>query len=147
MNGPNPGSGQLVLIADDDIDILDLVQFRLEQTGYDTVIAADGEEALRLVRERSPDVCVLDVLMPKLDGLEVLKAMRRDERTRRIPVLILTATVQDRDVARGFGAGADDYLGKPFSPRELQARVAALLRRGNRASPAVERSPALAQPA
>jgi DNA-binding response OmpR family regulator len=90
----------------------------------------NGEEALALVRERLPDVCVLDVLMPKLDGLEVVQAMRGDERTSAIPVLILTATPQDPDIARGFEAGADDHLRKPFNPRALQARVTALLRRG-----------------
>ena len=121
--------GELILIADDDADILDLVRFRLEQWGYGTVGARNGEEALALVREQLPDACVLDVLMPKLGGFEVVQAMRRNERTRSIPVLMLTASVRDRDVARGIEAGADDYLQKPFSSRELKARVTALLAR------------------
>jgi len=118
----------VILVADDDADILNLVRFRLEQYGYETVTAADGEQALELARERDPDLCVLDVMMPKLSGFEVLQALRSDPDTDGIPVIILTATVQDRDVARGFEIGADDYLRKPFSPRELQARVAAALR-------------------
>jgi DNA-binding response OmpR family regulator len=123
-------SGALILVADDDPDILNLVRFRLEQNGYETVTAKNGEQALELARERAPDACILDVMMPKLNGLEVVQAMRSDGELREIPVLILTATVQDQDVARGFEVGADDYLRKPFNPRELQARVAALLRRG-----------------
>jgi DNA-binding response OmpR family regulator len=122
-------SRPVVLVADDDPDILDLVEFRLEQPGYEIVTAKDGEEALELARERLPAVCVLDVMMPKLNGFEVVQAMREDAATRDIPVLFLTATVQDRDVARGFEVGGDDYLRKPFNPRELQARVAALMRR------------------
>jgi DNA-binding response OmpR family regulator len=123
MNDP-----ALVLVADDDADILNLVRFRLEQDGYRTVTAADGEQALELARGRDPDLCVLDVMMPKLTGFEVLKALRSDPDTDGIPVIILTATVQDRDIARGFEIGADDYLRKPFSPQEFQARVAAALR-------------------
>jgi len=122
-------SRPVVLVADDDPDILDLVEFRLEQPGYGVVTAKDGEEALALARERRPAVCVLDVMMPKLNGFEVVQAMRADPATRDIPVVFLTATVQDRDVARGFEVGGDDYLRKPFNPQELQARVAALLRR------------------
>jgi DNA-binding response OmpR family regulator len=130
VNGSSSTNGTLILIADDDPDILDLVRLRLGQVGYETVTAKDGQHALDLVRERSPDACVLDVMMPKMSGFEVVQAMRKDESLSEIPVLILTATVQDQDVARGFEVGADDYLRKPFNPRELQARVAALLKRG-----------------
>ena len=125
-------SRPVVLVADDDPDILDLVEFRLEQPGYEVVTAKDGEEALALVRDRDPAVCVLDVMMPKLNGFEVVQAIREDAATRDIPVLFLTATVQDRDVARGFEVGGDDYLRKPFNPQELQARVAALLKRAEK---------------
>jgi DNA-binding response OmpR family regulator len=127
MNDP-----ALILVADDDADILNLVRFRLEQNGYETVSAADGQQALELARERDPDLCILDVMMPKLTGFQVLEALRSDPDTDGIRVIILTATVQDRDIARGFEVGADDYLRKPFSPQELQARVATLLR-GRRA--------------
>jgi DNA-binding response OmpR family regulator len=120
---------QVVLVADDDKDILALVAFRLERSGYEVVTAADGEEALRLARERTPDLAVLDVMMPKLTGYDVTRALRADESTSRIPVILLTARVQEADVARGFEAGADDYVKKPFSPQELRARVQAILGR------------------
>ena len=119
----------LVLVADDDPDILALVTFRLERGGYDVVAANDGEEALRLALERVPDLAVLDVMMPKLDGYEVTTRLRQNERTRRMPVVLLTARVQEADIARGFEVGADDYVKKPFSPQELGARVQAILGR------------------
>lgn len=126
MTGAEPAR---ILVADDDADILELVAFRLEQAGHETMRARDGEEALALARERPPALCVLDVLMPKLNGFEVLRALREEDATKSVPVIMLTASVQDRDVARGFEVGADDYMRKPFNPRELQARVEALLRR------------------
>jgi DNA-binding response OmpR family regulator len=119
----------LVLVADDDADIRALVTFRLERAGYDVVAASDGEEALRLAREQTPDLAVLDVMMPKLTGDEVTRQIRGDEATQRMPVILLTARVQEEDVARGFEAGADDYIKKPFSPQELRARVQAVLGR------------------
>jgi DNA-binding response OmpR family regulator len=119
----------LVLVADDDEDIRALVSFRLERAGYDVVEARDGEEALRLAREQAPDLAVLDVMMPKLTGDEVTRRIRGDEAMRRMPVILLTARVQEDDVARGFEAGADDYIKKPFSPQELRARVQAVLGR------------------
>jgi DNA-binding response OmpR family regulator len=119
----------VVLIADDDPDILELVKFRLERAGYDVLPARDGEEALQLLTERQPDLAVLDVMMPKLTGYDVTRRIRENDETRRIPVILLTARVQEADVARGFEAGADDYLKKPFSPQELRARVQAILGR------------------
>jgi DNA-binding response OmpR family regulator len=123
------GGAPLVLVADDDDDILGLVSFRLERSGYEVAAAKDGEEALRLARELSPALVVLDVMMPRLDGYEVTRRLRDDEATRGIPVILLTARAQEADVARGFEAGADDYLRKPFSPQELAARVQAVLGR------------------
>ncbi len=124
------GNGKpVVLVADDDHDILTLVSFRLERAGYDVVAARDGEEALRLALERVPDLAVLDVMMPKLDGYEVTARLRQNTATRRMPVILLTARVQEADIARGFEAGADDYVTKPFSPQELGARVQAILGR------------------
>ena len=126
-----PGEGEpLVLIADDDPDIRALVGFRLEADGCTVMSAADGEEALRLAAERPPDVCVLDVMMPKLDGLGVTRALRERAATRSVPVVLLTARAGDEDVARGYEAGANDYLRKPFSPQELAARVKQVLARG-----------------
>ena len=119
----------VILIADDDEDILHLLAFRLERSGYAVVSAKDGEEALRVAREHVPDLAVLDVRMPKFDGSEVTRALRADEATRRVPVILLTDKVQDGDVQRGFDAGADDYVRKPFSPQELRARVQAILGR------------------
>ena len=123
------GTEPLVLIADDDPDIRDLVGFRLERAGCTVIRAADGEEALRLAEQTPPDVCVLDVMMPKLDGLGVTRALRDSTTTERVPVVLLTARAADDDVTRGFDAGADDYLRKPFSPQELASRVERVLGR------------------
>jgi DNA-binding response OmpR family regulator len=122
---------KVVLAADDNEDILALVAFRLERAGYRVLQARDGDEALRMALERQPDVAILDLMMPRLDGYEVTRRIRSadDESTRRMPVMLLTARAQEADVSRGFEAGADDYLRKPFSPQELLARVQAILER------------------
>jgi DNA-binding response OmpR family regulator len=119
----------VVLVADDDPDILELVAFRLERAGYDVVRATDGEQALQLATELHPDLAVLDVMMPKLTGYDVTRRIRADDATKRMPVILLTARVQEADVQQGFEVGADDYLRKPFSPQELRARVQAILGR------------------
>jgi DNA-binding response OmpR family regulator len=119
----------LILVVDDDPDIRDIVSFRLERAGYEVAQATNGEEALRLARERTPSLCILDVMMPRVSGFEVVRELRKESSTQGVPVLMLTASVQDKDVARGFDTGADDYLKKPFNTGELLARVAALLRR------------------
>lgn len=124
-----PDETPVVLAADDDEDILALITFRLERSGYAVLQARDGEEALELARERTPDLAVLDVMMPKIDGLELTRRLRAEEATRRMPIILLTARAQDTDVQQGFDAGADDYIRKPFSPRELKARVEAMLGR------------------
>jgi DNA-binding response OmpR family regulator len=119
----------LVLIADDDPDILSLVKLRLERSGYDVVLAGDGQQALETARERTPDLALLDVMMPKLDGYELTARLRQEDATRRLPVILLTARVQESDIARGIEAGADDYVKKPFSTHELRDRVQAVLGR------------------
>jgi DNA-binding response OmpR family regulator len=119
----------LVLVADDDPDILDLVRYRLERSGYEVATARDGLEAVQLAGELSPSLAVLDVMMPSLNGFEVTRRLREDPATREIPVILLTARAQEADVQEGFDAGADDYIRKPFSPRELSARVQAVLGR------------------
>ena len=119
----------VVLVADDDEDILGLVAFRLERGGYTVIVARDGEEALELAVRELPDLAVLDVMMPKVDGFEVTRRLRADEATSRMPIILLTAKSQDVDVQQGFDAGADDYIRKPFSPDELRARVQAILAR------------------
>ena len=129
----------LVLVADDEEDIRALVAFRLQRAGYDVITAADGEEALTLATTRLPDVVVLDMMMPKATGLEVTRTLRGQDTTKEIPVILLTARAQEADVASGFEAGADDYVKKPFSPKDLQLRVQALLER----QPAVSAASAL----
>jgi DNA-binding response OmpR family regulator len=124
----------LVLVADDEEDIRALVAFRLERAGYEVIIAADGEEALTLATTRLPDLVVLDMMMPKATGLEVTRSLRGQDETKDIPVILLTARAQEADVARGFEAGVDDYVKKPFSPQDLQLRVQALLERRPAAS-------------
>jgi DNA-binding response OmpR family regulator len=109
----------LVLCADDDADIRALLTIRLERAGFRVAQAADGEQALSLARELSPDVLVLDVMMPRLSGTEVLLALRDDEATAAIPVVLLSARAQEADVERGLEAGADAYLAKPFQAPEL----------------------------
>jgi DNA-binding response OmpR family regulator len=119
----------VVLAADDDEDILELIAFRLERSGYTVLQARDGEQALELARAERPDLAVLDVMMPKMDGFELTRRLRAEEATSRMPIILLTARAQDADVDRGFESGADDYLRKPFSPQELSTRVQAILGR------------------
>jgi len=125
----NNRGAPLVLVADDEEDIRALVAVRLDRAGYDVITAADGEEALMLATTRLPDLVVLDMMMPKANGLEVTRSLRALDATRDIPVILLTARAQEADVASGFEAGADDYVKKPFSPKDLQLRVQALLER------------------
>jgi DNA-binding response OmpR family regulator len=117
----------LILVADDEADILALVAYRLKQDGYEVVQATNGEEAVEMGRELIPDLAVIDVMMPFMDGYEVTELMRGAKETERVPVILLTARIQDADVKRGTEAGADAYIKKPFSPDELKTRVAALL--------------------
>lgn len=128
MTEPTNGA-PLVLAVDDDEVILGLVVYRLEQSGYRVITARDGEEALALALAERPALAVIDVMMPKLDGYELTRLLRSHEETRDTPVILLTARVQEADVERGFEAGANDYLRKPFSPQELLSRVQAQLGR------------------
>jgi DNA-binding response OmpR family regulator len=115
--------GPLVLVADDDRDIVRLLTTALGRAGYEVVTAADGAEALALAEERRPSLLVLDVAMPELDGLEVLRRVRADPANENLPVILLSARAQESDVARGYETGASKYVSKPFSPRELVAVV------------------------
>jgi DNA-binding response OmpR family regulator len=117
----------VILCADDDVDILSLVSLRLERAGYEVVRAEDGESAVTAARERRPALAVLDVMMPKLTGYEVLAAVRADPLLRGMKVILLSARVQEADVDEGFDAGADAYLAKPFRAPELLERVNELL--------------------
>jgi DNA-binding response OmpR family regulator len=118
-----------ILVADDEEDLRELVSYRLSRSGYEVVEAVDGQEALELATERTPDLMVLDVMMPRLDGYELTRRVREQDSLRGVPVILLTARSQESDVSRGFDVGADDYLKKPFNPDELVARVRAVLGR------------------
>jgi two-component system phosphate regulon response regulator PhoB len=119
----------LVVAADDDPDILNLVTLRLERAGYEVLTARDGEQALELASERSPDLILLDVSMPKLTGLDVARRLRELPATATTPIVLLTARASESDRAAGHEAGATAYLTKPFSPQELSAQVGQLLGR------------------
>lgn len=120
---------QTILVADDEEDVRELVAYRLTRSGYGVVEAIDGQQALELARDRKPDLAVLDVMMPRLDGYELTRKLRAEESLRSLPIILLTASAQENDVSRGFEAGADDYMKKPFNPDELVARVRAVLGR------------------
>ena len=118
-----------IVVADDDPDIRDLVVFKLRQAGHDVEAVEDGAAAVATCQASPPDLVVLDVMMPGMGGLDATRALRLDPRLARVPVILLTARAQESDIEQGFGAGADDYVVKPFSPRELASRVAAVLAR------------------
>ena len=117
----------LVLIADDDPDILELVSLTLERDGYEVAVARNGEEALRIASERHIHLAVLDLMMPGIDGYEVTRRLRAAAREHRLPILILSAFAEDRQAAQALAAGADAYMRKPFSPRELLAKAGSLV--------------------
>ncbi|WP_290498758.1 response regulator transcription factor [Kocuria sp. UBA5001] len=119
-----------VLVADDDPDIRDLVVFKLQQAGYEVRAVEDGTAALGALEDAIPDLVVLDVMMPGLSGLDVLRQIRTMDRLDGVKVLLLTARARDTDVDDGYNTGADDYVTKPFSPRELLHRVNSMLGRG-----------------
>ena len=117
----------LVLVADDDPDIVALVRIRLERGGHEVIAARDGEEAWELVQQRVPDIAVLDVMMPRLDGLALTARLRAHAPTAALPILVVSAAVQDTDRQAALDAGADAHVRKPFSPKALAARVDELL--------------------
>ena len=118
-----------ILVADDDVDIRELVEFKLTSLGHDVVAVSDGAAAVDACRDQRPDLAVLDVMMPGMSGLDAVRLIRAEAHLATLPVILLTARAQESDVETGFGSGADDYITKPFSPRELAHRVAALLAR------------------
>ena len=118
-----------VVVADDDDDIRDLVELKLTQSGYQVRACANGVDALEEIRRDPPQLAVLDVMMPGLSGIDVLREIRSDDALREVRVVLLTARSRDTDVDMGFTTGADDYLIKPFSPRELVHRVGVLVAR------------------
>jgi len=112
-----------ILVVDDERHIVRLVQVNLERAGYEVVIAYDGVEAIETVQAKVPDMIILDVMMPRMDGFETLKKLRADDKSKEIPVIMLTAKAQDADIFKGWSSGVDSYLTKPFNPRELLAFV------------------------
>uniref|UniRef100_B8IY81 Phosphate regulon transcriptional regulatory protein PhoB n=1 Tax=Desulfovibrio desulfuricans (strain ATCC 27774 / DSM 6949 / MB) TaxID=525146 RepID=B8IY81_DESDA len=132
---------QQILIVEDEADIRELLRFNLEREGFSVLEAADGNEALRLARQHLPDLMLLDVMMPGPDGFEICRLLGAQAETAHIPVLMLTARGEEMDRVVGLSLGADDYVVKPFSVRELMLRIRAVLRRGTRSgeSPVLER--------
>ncbi len=118
-----------ILIVEDDRDIVDLLAYNLEEEGYEIQAALDGREGLALAYRQQPDLIILDIMLPGMDGFEVCRSLRADKSTGNIPIIILSARSQETDKVVGLELGADDYVTKPFSPRELIARIRAILRR------------------
>jgi two-component system phosphate regulon response regulator PhoB len=122
-------AGEKIVVIEDEPDILELLQFNLGREGYEVAAAGTGSEGLATVRRETPDLVLLDLLLPGVDGLDVCRQLRADPETRDVPIIMVTAKGEESDVVLGLGLGADDYVQKPFSPRELIARVRAVLRR------------------
>ena len=119
-----------VVIVEDEADIREVIEYNLRREGYRTSSVADGEQALQLIRDTLPDLVLLDLMLPGLDGLEVCQRLKSDSATRHIRIIMVTAKGEERDILMGLDLGADDYLSKPFSPKELLGRIRAVLRRG-----------------
>jgi two-component system alkaline phosphatase synthesis response regulator PhoP len=133
---PRPADKGHVVLIEDEKNIAELVRYNLEEDGYRVSVAADGEQGLRMVERQRPDLVLLDLLLPRLDGLEVCRQLKRNTDSRAIPIIMLTAKAGEADKVAGLELGADDYITKPFSPRELVARIRAALRRQAPAEPA-----------
>lgn len=119
-----------ILVVEDEPDLREVVRYNLEREGFRILESEDGEEGLDLLREQLPDLVLLDIMLPGMDGIEICRSIKYDPHTRSIPVIMVTARGDESDIVLGLGVGADDYIIKPFSPRELTARVKAVLRRG-----------------
>jgi DNA-binding response OmpR family regulator len=127
---PNSRVIPKILVVDDEPDAVELIKFNLKNAGYEVITAADGDEALKKARAQLPNLILLDLMIPEVDGLEVCKILRRDPRVSGIPIIMLTAKAAEIDRVLGLELGADDYVTKPFSPRELVLRIKRLLRSG-----------------
>lgn len=125
-------AGEKIMIIDDESNIVELVRYNLEMNGYKVLFAFDGNEGLNIVKEKKPDLILLDVMLPGIDGFDVCKAIKKDKEIENIPVIMLTAKGEEFDKILGLELGADDYITKPFSIRELLARIKAILRRNKK---------------
>ena len=130
----SPRLGQ-VLVVEDEQDVAELLRYNLNRAGYDVMSAPNGADAVKMARDALPDVILLDVMVPQLNGWEVCRRLKSDPATQSIPIIMVTGRVEEGDKVLGFELGADDYVTKPFSPRELIARVRAVARRGKSAAP------------
>src|SRR2546428_4661556 len=129
-----------ILVVEDDQDIAQLVARYLQKAGFTADVLASGREAIATITARPPDLLILDRMLPQVDGLEICRAVRANDRTAAMPIIMLTARAEESDRIVGLELGADDYLSKPFSPNELVARVRALLRRARRGAPSADRT-------
>jgi len=131
-------SREKIIIVEDDQHISKLVKYNLQKAGFDCVVTITGEEALGLLEKETPDLMIVDIMLPKMDGFEFCRCVKQDEKFMHIPVIMLTARGEEVDRIVGFELGADDYIVKPFSPRELVLRIKAILRRGVAPEPVKE---------
>lgn len=134
MNPANPSQPTRqpsLLIVEDEQDLLEVLRFSLTREGFSVRTAENGEDAIRMVRQKRPDLIVLDLMLPTIDGLSVCRALRTNDQTRAVPIVMLTAKGEESDIVKGLEAGADDYVTKPFSPKVLLARINAVLRRSD----------------
>lgn len=120
---------QTILVVDDEQDLLDLIEYNLRKEGFDVLKAEDGKEGIKIAREHSPDLILLDIMMPKMDGLEAVGVIRNDEELKRIPIIFLTARGDEKTEVEGLNKGGDDYITKPISTTKLISRIKAVLRR------------------
>lgn len=120
-----------IVVIEDEADILEIINYNLSKEGYEVCSALDGEEGLQLVKKEIPDLVLLDLMLPGLDGIEVCRKLKAGAATQSISIIMVTAKGEESDIVLGLGIGADDYVTKPFSPRELMARVKSVLRRGS----------------
>ena len=123
-------TAERVMVIEDEADILEVIEYNLIREGFQVTTSRDGEGGLQRVRDDRPDLVLLDLMLPGLDGIEICRRLREDPVTRTIPVIMVTAKGEESDIVLGLEIGADDYIAKPFSPKELVARVKAVLRRG-----------------
>lgn len=130
---------QTILVVDDEQDLLDLIEYNLKKEGFDVIKAEDGEEGIRMARKHGPDLVLLDIMMPNMDGIEVLEIMRGDERLKRIPIIFLTARGDEKTEVEGLNKGGDDYITKPISTTKLISRIKAVLRRFEETEEPVDR--------